>query len=54
MVRLSRDLVQLAGLDEIVHVLEGPASESLRKLYDEGKVTSSGVDMALIDHWEKY
>ena len=50
MVRLSRDLVQLAGLDEIVHVLEGPASESLRKLYDEGKVTSSGVDMAFIDH----
>lgn len=54
MVRLSRDLVQLAGLDEIVHVLEGPASESLRTLYDEGKVTSGGVDMAFIDHWEEY
>lgn len=54
MVRLSKDLVQLAGLDDIVHVLEGPASESLRKLYYEGKVTASGVDMAFIDHWEKY
>lgn len=54
MVRLSRDLVHLAGLDEIVHVLEGPASESLRKLYDEGKVTAGSVDMAFIDHWEEY
>lgn len=54
MVRVSRELIQLAGLDGIVHVLEGPASESLRKLYDGGKVTPGGVDMAFIDHWEKY
>lgn len=54
MVRLSRELTQLAGLDDIVHVLEGPASDSLKKLYDEGFVTRGGVDMVFIDHWEKY
>lgn len=54
MVKLSRELVHLAGLHEIVHVLEGQAAESLGKLYDEGAVTRGGVDMAFIDHWEKY
>lgn len=54
MVKLSRELIQLAGLEDIVHVLEGPAAESLEKLYNEGAVTRGGVDMAFIDHWEKY
>lgn len=54
MVKLSRELIHLAGLDEIVHVLEGPAAESLEKLYNEGAVTRGGVDMAFIDHWERY
>lgn len=54
MVRVSRELVHLAGLDEIVHVLEGPGAESLEILYNKGAVTRGGVDMAFIDHWEKY
>ena len=52
MVSLARDLVKLAGLDDIVHVLEGPASESLKKLHAEGRVTS--VDVAFFDHWEQF
>lgn len=52
MVTLTRDFVELAGISDIVHVLEGPASESLKKLHAEGKVTS--VDMAFFDHWEKF
>lgn len=52
MVSLSRDLIKLAGLQDVVHVLEGPASESLKKLHSEGKVTS--VDMAFFDHWEEF
>lgn len=52
MVALSRDLIQLAGITDIVHVLEGAASDSLKKLHAEGKVTS--VDMAFFDHWEKF
>lgn len=52
MVSLARDLVCLAGLDDVVHVLEGPASESLKKLHSEGVV--AGVDMAFFDHWEQF
>lgn len=52
MVSLSRDLIKLAGLQDVVHVLKGPASESLKKLHADGKVTS--VDMAFFDHWEEF
>ncbi|KAJ5937563.1 hypothetical protein N7454_003905 [Penicillium verhagenii] len=52
MVALTRELVKLAGVEDVVHVLEGPGSDCLQKLVDEGKVTS--VDMAFFDHWEKF
>lgn len=52
MVSLSRELIKLAGLQDVVHVREGPASESLKKLHAEGKVAS--VDMAFFDHWEEF
>ncbi|KAJ5085114.1 S-adenosyl-L-methionine-dependent methyltransferase [Penicillium argentinense] len=52
MVALFRDLIKLAGLENVVHVLEGPGSESLKKLHAEGKVTS--VDMTFFDHWEEF
>ncbi|KAJ5999704.1 hypothetical protein N7481_000113 [Penicillium waksmanii] len=52
MVALSRDLIELAGIADVVHVLEGPGSDSLKKLHTDGIVTS--VDMAFFDHWEKF
>ena len=52
MVALARDLVKLAGIEDIVHVLEGPGSDILKRLYAEGKVAS--VDMAFFDHWEEF
>ncbi|KAJ5729677.1 S-adenosyl-L-methionine-dependent methyltransferase [Penicillium malachiteum] len=52
MVALTRDFVKLSGLEGVVHVIEGPGSESVKKLVEEGKVTS--VDMAFFDHWEKF
>lgn len=52
MVSLSLDLIKLAGLENAVHVLEGSASESLKQLHADGKVTS--VDMAFFDHWEEF
>ncbi|PWY81622.1 S-adenosyl-L-methionine-dependent methyltransferase [Aspergillus sclerotioniger CBS 115572] len=54
MVRVAREFIQLAGLDDVVHVLEGPAAESVKRLYEEGKIARGGVDMVFFDHWEKY
>lgn len=50
----ARDLVSLAGLQDVVTVLEGPGSESLKGLVAEGKVKPGEVDMVFIDHWEKH
>ncbi|GIJ98201.1 hypothetical protein Aspvir_000316 [Aspergillus viridinutans] len=52
--QVARDLIRLAGLEDLVRVLEGPAAESLKKLHIEGKVKPRAVDMAFFDHWEKF
>lgn len=52
--RCARDLVRLAGLQNTVTVLEGAASDSLRRLHDDGRLPAGSVDMVFIDHWEKY
>lgn len=54
LVQTARDLLQLAGLDDVVSVLEGPGSDSLKKLYAEGKVKEGQLDMVFLDHWEKF
>ncbi|PKX99337.1 putative O-methyltransferase [Aspergillus novofumigatus IBT 16806] len=43
---VARDLIHLAGLEDLVRVLEEPAAESLKKLHTEGKVKAAAVDMA--------
>ncbi|OJJ46236.1 hypothetical protein ASPZODRAFT_97944 [Penicilliopsis zonata CBS 506.65] len=52
--RITRDFIKLAGLQDTVHVVEGPAAESVKTLYEQGKITQGAVDMAFIDHWEEY
>ncbi|KAH6655028.1 S-adenosyl-L-methionine-dependent methyltransferase [Truncatella angustata] len=51
--QVARDLIKLAGLDDVVTVIDGPGAESLRKLVAEGAVKVGGVDAVFIDHWEK-
>ena len=51
---VARDLIRLAGLENTVHVLEGPAADSLRRLFEEQKVEKAGVDVAFFDHWEQF
>ncbi|KAG2021462.1 hypothetical protein GB937_004800 [Aspergillus fischeri] len=51
---VARALIQLAGMEDLICVLEGPAVESLKKLHIEGKVKPRAVDMAFFDHWEKF
>jgi len=52
MVALTLEFVKLAGVEDFVHVLQGPGSDSLKKLHAEGKLTT--IDMAFFDHWEKF
>ncbi|PTB42656.1 uncharacterized protein TrAFT101_008255 [Trichoderma asperellum] len=47
---IARELIQLAGLSDIVTVVTGPAEESLRKLHAQGTLTS--VDFLFLDHGE--
>ncbi len=52
--QIARDVVKLAGLDDIVSICEGSGSDSLRRLHTEGAVKEHGVDMVFFDHWEKF
>lgn len=47
---ISRQLIEIAGLSDIVTVVTGPAEESIRKLHKEG--TLSSIDFLFIDHVE--
>jgi catechol O-methyltransferase len=50
---IARDMVRLAGLDDVVTVLDGPGADSLRRLVAEGVVTPGAVDAVFLDHWEQ-
>lgn len=45
-----KTLVKLAGLDDIVEVVVGGSTESLRKLHDDGKLEQ--IDMMFLDHYK--
>ncbi|EHK42203.1 hypothetical protein TRIATDRAFT_251725 [Trichoderma atroviride IMI 206040] len=47
---IARQLIELAGLSDIVTVVTGTAEESLRKLHAQGTLTS--VDFLFLDHVE--
>jgi catechol O-methyltransferase len=51
-IRIARDFVDLAGLNDTVEIVQGPAAETLKKLQDERRLKS--IDMLFIDHWEKF
>jgi len=44
---VARELIALAGLNEIVEIIEGPCRESLRKLQQQG---AGAFDVIFIDH----
>ncbi|KAH8899829.1 S-adenosyl-L-methionine-dependent methyltransferase [Thozetella sp. PMI_491] len=54
MAQIARDLIKLAGLEDVVTIVVGPAAESLKQLHADGKVSPGKVDMAFIDHWEEH
>ncbi|KAK6382246.1 hypothetical protein LTS17_004133 [Exophiala oligosperma] len=48
---VARDLIALAGLDDVVTVLDGPAAETIRKIKTEGQIDT--VDVMFFDHWQE-
>jgi len=48
---IARQLIELAGLADIVTVVVGAAEQTLRSLHSEGKVKS--VDLLFLDHAEE-
>lgn len=52
MARIASDLVRLAGLEDLVTILEGAGAESLKSLVAEGKILPRSIDAVFFDHWE--
>lgn len=55
-VRIARDLVDLAGLSDIVTVLQGKSTDLIRKLKEgkeDGGATIDQIDVLFLDHWEE-
>lgn len=48
--KIARELIELAGLSEKVHVVVGPAAKSLVKFAETHK---EPVGLAFIDHWKE-
>ncbi|KAK6193837.1 hypothetical protein LQW54_012057 [Pestalotiopsis sp. IQ-011] len=52
MARIARDLVRLAGLEDVVTIFEGAGVEPLKSLVAEGKILHRSIDAVFFDHWE--
>ncbi|KIX09643.1 uncharacterized protein Z518_00724 [Rhinocladiella mackenziei CBS 650.93] len=50
--RIARGLVELAGLQDLVEVLEGAAADSVQKLVEEHP--NFKADVLFLDHWKYY
>lgn len=51
-VRIIRDFVEIAGLTDIVEVVEGQSGDSLRNLKQQKGIEK--IDVLFLDHWEKF
>lgn len=51
--RIARELVELAGLGDVVEVVVGEAGGSAVKLREEGKIREGEVDFLFLDHVEE-
>ncbi|KAK7434567.1 hypothetical protein CaCOL14_011155 [Colletotrichum acutatum] len=49
---IARDVVKLAGMSDIVTVVDGPGAESLKNLVNNGDLKTESVDAVFFDHWE--
>ena len=49
--KIARDLIDLAGLSDIVTVLEGKSTDSIRSLKEKHGIDQ--IDVLFLDHWEE-
>ncbi|CAL5867080.1 uncharacterized protein PFLUO_LOCUS1292 [Penicillium psychrofluorescens] len=49
---IAMNLVDLAGLADVVKVVVGSAADSLKRLNDEGKLAANSIDFMFLDHVE--
>jgi len=50
MCKVATEIVKLAGLDDVVEVIQGTADASVNKLVEEGKLKE--IDALFLDHWK--
>jgi catechol O-methyltransferase len=51
-VAIAGDMVKLAGVDDVVTIVQGKSGDSLKKLKADGTIDK--IDVLFIDHWEEY
>ncbi|KAJ4382619.1 hypothetical protein N0V86_001841 [Didymella sp. IMI 355093] len=49
---IARDVIKLAGVENIVTIVTATGAEALEQLRHEGKITQGQVDVVLLDHWK--
>jgi catechol O-methyltransferase len=51
-VKIASDHIALAGVDDVVQIVPGKSTDSLRKLKEEGKIDK--IDVLFLDHFKDY
>jgi catechol O-methyltransferase len=49
---IARDVIKLAGVEDIVTIVTATGAAALEQLHREGKITQGQVDVVLLDHWK--
>jgi catechol O-methyltransferase len=50
--KIAQDIIDLAGLNDIVEIIVGKSTDSIKMLKAEGKIDH--IDVLFIDHWEEF
>jgi len=50
--KFASDMIALAGVHDIVQIVQGTSTDSLRKLKEEGKINK--IDVLFLDHFQQY
>lgn len=50
--KVAQQIIELAGLNDIVEVIVGSSTDSIKNLHREGNIDH--IDVLFIDHWEEF